>query len=103
MNNLTVGNEKKRKIQIAVFLISVFVFLSAWGIVQPLNASPDEEMRYQVVQFIVKHGTIPDGRDPEIRNELWGISYAYSPILAYMIMAIPAKILGINFFKNFFI
>lgn len=95
MNDLTVRDKKKRNIQIAIFLISVFVFLTAWAVVQPLNASPDEEMRYQIVQFIVKHGTIPDGRDPEIRNELWGISYAYSPILAYMIMAIPAKIVSL--------
>ena len=95
MNDLTVRDKKKRNIQIAVFLISVFVFLTAWAVVQPLNSSPDEGMRYQIVQFIVKHGTLPDGRDPEIRNEFWGISYAFSPILAYMIMAIPAKIVSI--------
>ncbi|MGN0251848.1 MAG: DUF2142 domain-containing protein [Oliverpabstia sp.] len=85
---------KKRNIQIVFFLISVFVFLTAWAVVQPLDSSPDEKMRYQIVQFLVKHGTLPDGRDPEIRNEFWGISYAFNPILAYMIMAIPAKIVS---------
>lgn len=94
MNDLAVRDKKKRNIQITIFLIVVFVFLTAWAVVQPLNASPDEEMRYQIVQFIVKHGTIPDGRDPEIRHKLWGISYAFSPILPYMIMAIPAKIVS---------
>ena len=95
MNNLTVGNKKKRSAQIAVYLTFVFVFLTAWAVTQPFDASPDEAMRYQVVQFIVKHGTIPDGRDPEIRNILWGISYAFNPILSYMIMAIPAKIVSL--------
>lgn len=89
------SNKTKRRCQIAAFLLVVFAFLLAWTLVQPLNASPDESMRYQIVQFILKHGTIPDGRDPEIRHELWGISYAYNPILAYMIMAVPAKIVSL--------
>lgn len=87
--------QKRRFCRILIFLTAVFVFLLGWTVVQPLNASPDEEMRYQIVEYIVRHGTIPDGRDPEIRNELWGISYAYNPILAYMIMAIPAKIVSL--------
>lgn len=86
--------EKQTWIKI-IFLGLVFVFLTAWAVVQPLNASPDESMRYQIVTYIINHGAIPDGRDPEIRHELWGISYAYNPILAYMIMAVPAKLVSL--------
>lgn len=89
-----ITNKKRRILEVTAFLTVVFVFLLGWALIQPFNASPDESMRYQIVQYIVKHGTIPDGRDPEIRHELWGISYAYSPILAYMIMAIPAKLVS---------
>ena len=88
-------HDKKRALIIVCFLAAVFIFLLCWAVIQPLNASPDEEMRYQIVQYIVRHGTLPDGRDPEIMNEMWGISYAYYPILAYMIMAVPAKIVSL--------
>lgn len=84
--------EKRAEI---VFLTAIFAFCFAWAVVQPLNASPDEAMRYDIVKYLVKHGTIPDGRDPEIRNQLWGISYAFNPILAYMVMAIPCKIVSL--------
>ena len=82
---------KTRPWAVAVYLGFVFVLILSWMVIQPLNASPDELMRYDIVEYLVEHGTLPDGRDPEIRHELWGISYAFNPILAYMIMAIPAK------------
>ena len=78
-----------------IFLAAVFIFITAWAVIQPFNSSPDESMRYDIVKYLVNHGTLPDGRDPEIRNEMWGISYAFNPILAYMIMAIPAKIVSL--------
>ena len=33
----------------AVFLAAVFVFYTAWAVIQPFNVSPDEQMRYQIV------------------------------------------------------
>ena len=75
-----------------IFLAFVFIFISCWAFIQPYNASPDEEMRFQIVEYIVNHWTLPDGRDPEIMNPIWGLSYGYYPMLAYMIMAVPAKI-----------
>lgn len=87
--------KKKRRIGLCIFLIAVFLFIFCWAFIQPLNASPDEQMRYLIVEYIVKHGTLPDGRDLEITNALWGISYGYYPILAYMIMAVPAKIVSL--------
>lgn len=86
---------KTRPGVVALYLGGVFLFLMAWMIIQPLNASPDELMRYDIVGFLLEHGTLPDGRDPEIRHELWGISYAFNPILSYMLMAVPAKIVSL--------
>lgn len=76
----------------AVFLTAVFVFIFLWAVVQPLNASPDEEMRYQIVEYIVKYGRLPHGGDAEIRNAIWGISYGFNPIFSYMISALFVKI-----------
>lgn len=84
--------KKKEYVQETVFLVVLFCFLLMWAVVQPLNASPDESMRYQIVEYIMKHGTLPEGGDPEIRNELWGISYAFSPITSYIIGAVFGKI-----------
>lgn len=95
MKNRFRVKDRKRALMLMIFLAAVFLFLLCWAVIQPFNASPDEEMRYQIVQYIVKHGALPDGRDPEILNATWGISYAFYPILAYMIMAIPAKIVSL--------
>ena len=59
-----------------------YSFFLAW--ILPLNGGPDEEMRYLIPQYIYRHGTLPHGGDPEIRNKLWGISYGFHPILPYI-------------------
>ena len=86
---------KKNFYMEAGFCGLVFVFLIAWVVVQPYNVSPDESMRYQIVEYLMKHGTIPHGGDPEIRDFVWGISYAFNPIFAYMLAAVPAKIVSL--------
>ena len=70
-----------------LFLVFVFVFLFVWAMKAPLNASPDEEMRYRLTNYIVEHGELPDGRDPEIRNPQWGISYAFKPYTSCIVSA----------------
>lgn len=77
------------------FVAAILVFTFLWAAVQPFNASPDEEMRYDIVEYLCKYGRLPHGGDPEIRNEIWGISYAFNPILSYMISAVFVKIAGI--------
>lgn len=81
----------RKKLPEILFLGAVFIFLLCWAVIQPLNASPDEGMRYQIVEYIMKHGSLPHGGDPEIRNEFWGISYAFNPILPYIMGAILGK------------
>lgn len=76
----------------AIFVLLIFFIILAWAMVQPFDVSPDERMRYTIVQYIVEHWKLPAGYDPEIRDASWGISYAFNPILAYMIMAVFAKV-----------
>ena len=85
----------KKEYAIWIFVLLVFVFYLSWALAAPFDASSDESMRYQIVEFIVKHGTLPDGRDPEIRNANWGISYAFNPILPYMAGAVFAKVVQV--------
>lgn len=49
--------------------------------------APDELGRYSICQYIFNHGHLPHGGDMEIRMEAWGFSYAFQPILSYIIGA----------------
>lgn len=82
-------NEKVFKVILVIF---VFVLCLAWAIAQPYNSAPDEEMKYDVCRYLVEHGKLPHGGDESIRNPIWGISYAFTPILSYMISAVFMKI-----------
>ena len=78
-------NEKKITM---IWVLLAFILLTAWAMSQPFHAGPDEDMRYLVADYIYSnHGALPRGDDPAIRNATWGISYAYYPILSYMISA----------------
>lgn len=77
----------------SVFPVSSGVYLM-WARVQPNGAGPDEPMRYQIAYYIYQHGSLPVGDDPAVRNIVWGISYAFSPILDYMIAAVFMKLVS---------
>lgn len=78
-----------------IFLAAVFLLLLTWMRILPFGKGPDEPMRYNVAQYIFSHGTLPRGDDPELRNEIWGISYAFNPILSYMISAVFMKVMSL--------
>lgn len=62
------------------FLPLVFLLLYfSWSCTMPTLQGPDETMRLLVPNFIVSHGALPSGFDPEIINYEWGISYAFTP------------------------
>ena len=84
--------KKKENQRELLFLGAIFLYLFLWAVIQPYNVSPDEYMRYDIVEYLVKYGKLPHGGDPEIRNATWGISYAFNPILAYMFMAVFVRI-----------
>ena len=78
-----------------LFVAAVFVLLLIWVRILPFGYGPDETMRYNVAQYIYKYGRLPHGDDPELRNEIWGISYAFNPILSYMVSALFMRIMAI--------
>ena len=53
--------KKKEYVPEILFLAALFFFILMWTVVQPFNVSPDEHMRYQIVEYIMKHGTLPEG------------------------------------------
>ena len=77
-----------------VFLILGFTF--AWMIIQPYNVSPDEQMRYDLINYIYENGVLPRGDEPLLRHEIWGISYAFNPYLSGLISALFMK--GVSVF-----
>ncbi len=61
----------------------------------PFNSCPDESMRYQVAEYIYIHGKLPHGAEESIINPIWGFSYAFYPMLAYIIGAVFMKFTSI--------
>jgi hypothetical protein len=84
MEKWFVKNEKKIE---WIFYTFVFLVLCGWTVIQPLGGGPDEKMRYSIVQYIFVHWQLPHGGDPEILDRTWGFSYAFQPILPYIIAA----------------
>ena len=87
--------KKNKKIVMAIFLIGLFCYYLIWTVSQPYNSCPDEGMKWDICKYIAEHNSIPDGRDESIRDSIWGISYAFQPILTYMICAVFVKIASI--------
>lgn len=52
---------------------------------QPFGNPPDEYNRYLIPQYIAEHGTLPNGYEKSIRIPGYGFSYAFQPILPYML------------------
>ena len=89
---------KHKKLILGIFLIFVFSYFLIWTVSQPFNKCPDEGMKWKICKYIAKHGSIPQGGNEEIREPDWGISYAFQPILTYMIGGVFVKIA--SFFTN---
>lgn len=86
---------KKETVLELAFLFFLFCFYMMWARIQPLSASPDEKMRYDIAMYIYEHGSLPRGDDPAVRDAVWGISYAFNPILDYIIAAGMMKLVSI--------
>ena len=56
--------EKRSFYSEIIFVFFMFIFFVCWAIVQPFNSAPDEEMRYQICQYIFNNGCLPQGGDP---------------------------------------
>ena len=71
-------------------LFSLFVFSVwlLWAFILPLNEGPDENMRLQIVEFILEYGKLPTGYQKEIMDYTWGFTYGFRPILPQMLEAL---------------
>lgn len=75
-----------------LFYFGLFSVFFIWSLMLRFNDGPDELGRYSICQYIFNHGRLPHGGDMEIRMEAWGFSYAFQPILSYIIGAFFMKI-----------
>lgn len=85
-----------------LFFFMVFCILLIWSMMLRLNDGPDEIGRYSICQYIFRHGSLPHGGDPEIRIPEWGFSYAFQPILSYIIGAGFMKITALFTANEYF-
>ena len=69
-----------------VFVTMLFAWFLMWSLILPYNTGPDECMRYDVAKYIYNYRSLPRGDDPILCAwNGWGVSYAYSPYLAYLL------------------
>ncbi|MEG1848668.1 MAG: hypothetical protein RRX92_03315 [Lachnospiraceae bacterium] len=85
-----------------LFYLTVFAAIAAFAILQPFNDPPDEINRFKVAQYICVHGVLPHGADPEIGIGGYGASYAFQPILPYIIQGYVMR-LFFQFTQNYYI
>ena len=100
---MSISEKRERRLEIA-FVIAIGLYMLLWSIVKPFNYAPDEQMRYDLPLYIYKHGRLPLGDDPEIRDQVWGFSYAFmptwlEPLLAAFFMHIVSFLFGAGNFK----
>lgn len=72
----------------SLFIFAMFCVFLLLSIVIPFNQAPDESSRYLLAEYMFKHKSLPLGTNPEVRIPIWGISYAFSPFLSYMLSSI---------------
>ena len=66
-------------------LLTAFICMMTFALIQPFGDGPDEINRFKLVEFIYEHGTLPVGDDPEVLIDGYGGSYAFQPMLTYII------------------
>ena len=91
MNFFRIHREKTSMILI---LLLAFISMSIFVFLQPFGDGPDEINRYKVVSYIETYGHIPAGDEPQIIIDGYGASYAFQPILTYMIEGFLLRILS---------
>ena len=72
-------------IRIFLLMLITTVCMLTFASVQPFGDGPDEINRFKLVEYIYQHGTLPVGSDPEVLIDGYGGSYAFQPMLTYMI------------------
>lgn len=68
-----------------IIVCAAFVMYFMWSLILPYNSGPDEYMRFQIPEYIYANHALPRGDDPWLCNNVWGLSYAFQPYLAYLV------------------
>lgn len=94
MNNILTQRNKKifKTILIIIFIIYIAYLCTNIAVNTEFNTAPDEFMKYDICKYICNHLKLPHGGDKEIMNEMWGISYAFTPILSYIFSGLFMKV-----------
>lgn len=85
-----------------IFYFALFCIYFIWSLMLRFDHAPDELGRYSICQYIFNYGRLPHGGDMEIRMEAWGFSYAFQPILPYIIGAGLMKITALFTSNSYF-
>ena len=73
------------QLRVCLMLLISFICMMTFAAVQPFGDGPDEINRFKLVEYIYNHGTLPVGNDPEVLIDGYGGSYAFQPMLTYII------------------
>lgn len=76
-----------------IFYAITFLAISIFAILQTFGDGPDEINRFKIVFYICKYGKLPIGFEPEVLIAGFGASYAYQPILTYIIQGFLLRFL----------
>lgn len=91
------SDKKKNTATIDHMIVALYFFIYmiisvSMLIRQPFGNPPDEINRYLIPQYIAAHGTLPNGYDESIRIPGYGFSYAFQPILPYMVQGYAMRL-----------
>ncbi len=89
-------NTNKSECLLRVLYFGVFLIIGLSMVFkQPFGNPPDEYNRYLIPQYICRYGTLPNGFDEEIRIGGYGFSYAFQPILPYMLQGYTMRLVSL--------
>ena len=78
-----------------LFYTAVLLSILCFVFLQPFGDPPDEVNRFKVAQFICRYGKLPTGEEFEVAIGGYGGSYAFQPILPYIIQGILMRVLSL--------
>lgn len=68
-----------------LFFSLALICMLIFAFIQPFGEGPDEINRFRVVRFIYENGRLPKGDDPAVLIPGYGGSYAFQPMLTYIL------------------
>lgn len=87
-------NRTADRIILFFYLLIYFVIGLSLLFRQPFGNPPDEYNRFLIPEYIAQNGTLPNGYEESIRIGGYGFSYAFQPILPYMLQGYTMGFVG---------